>query len=702
MKHFKKLTSDVLLDMDLSTIRNNKKVEYINIESAFDIETTSTMYQGEKVSFMYIWQFGIGLNNDVYYGRTWDEFLECLSLISQTLDLGEKKKLIIYVHNLGYEFQFMSKYFNWENVFAINERKPIKAITDIGIEFRDSYILSGYSLQNTAKNLTTYKIDKMVGDLDYSLIRHSKTKLTKKELKYCENDILIILAYIKEQMEQYDNISKIPLTNTGRVRTYVRNNCYYTDKSHKKSQKGKYIRYRKIMNDLTLEIDDYKQLKRAFMGGFTHSNPLLTNIDLNAVDSVDLTSSYPTVMLADKFPMSRPRPLKITSVEELKKSFNKHCVLFDVKFKNLRNRIGYESYLSESKCFNKINPTINNGRIYECDELITTITDVDFNIIEQVYTWDEISIHNVKGFVKNYLPKSIIESILDLYEKKTTLKDVDGFEVEYLLSKGMLNSVYGMCVTDFVKDEHTYNDDWVCNPVSIEEKIEEYNKSKNRFLYYPWGIWVTAYARRNLWTAILNVGNDYIYSDTDSVKMLNYEKHKPYIESYNEHVTIKLNNMMDFYKLDKKRLTPKTIKGIDKPLGVWEHEGHYTKFKTLGAKRYLIEEKGNFYLTVAGLSKKNGIEYIKEQCSNDSDKIFDMFNDSLYIPSSNTGKMTHTYIDTPYDLLVTDYRGVYCEVHTESGIHLGDCDFTLSVSKQYSEFLKMVSQGYIYKGMKNK
>ena len=102
---------------------------------------------------------------------------------------------------------------------------------------------------------------------------------------------------------------------------------------------------------------------------------------------------------------------------------------------------------------------------------------------------------------------------------------MEGKEVEYLLSKGMLNSVYGMCVTDPVKDEHTYETEWDLEKVDVMEAIHKYNESKGRFLFYPWGIWVTAYARRNLWSAILNVGNDYVYSDTDSIKALNFETH---------------------------------------------------------------------------------------------------------------------------------------------------------------------------------
>ena len=701
MKNYTIVDDVYLSQFEIKEIKTNKKVTYLNIESAFDIETTSYINNGEKSAFMYIWMFGLGLGKEIFYGRTWEEFLDLCERLQHYFGLNENSRLVIYVHNLGYEFQFMCKYFNWENVFAINERKPIKALCSYGIEFRDSYILSGYSLANTAKNLTTHKVRKMEGDLDYSLIRHQSTQLTQKELGYCSNDIEIILAYINEQIVQYEDITKIPLTNTGRVRKYVKDACYYTSSNHRKSNRGKYQRYRQIMSDLTLDKATYIQLKRAFMGGFTHSNPNHTGKMLENVSSIDLTSSYPTVMLADKFPMSRAKELNITTVEELKKAMSLYCLVFDLKLEGLRNTLKYESYISESKCFKMVKPVINNGRVYDAEMIQTTITDVDFNIIEKVYEWDKISIANVKGFVKAYLPKSIIESILNLYQDKTTLKGVEGKEVEYLLSKGMLNSVYGMCVTDVVKDEHVYNDTWGVERVDVDEKIDEYNKSKNRFLFYPWGIWVTAYARRNLWTAILNIGDDYIYSDTDSIKMLNFDKHKEYVEKYNKHIGKKLADMMEHYKLNVELLAPKTIQGKAKPLGIWEFDGNYSHFKTLGAKRYLVKENGEFHLTVAGLSKKNGITHMVNICGGDTEQVFNIFNDNLYIPADKTGKMTHTYIDSEKEMFVVDYDGVEERVLTLSGIHLEPCDFTLSISEQYNQFLRAISSGYIFTGMKN-
>ena len=680
-------------------------VEYLNLECAFDIETTSTYTKkGKKFSFMYLWGFGLGEHGDfLTYGRTWNEFKEMLEEVSNELNININRRLVIYVHNLGYEFQFMRKLFEWDTVFSVDERKPIKALTTGGFEFRDSYILSGYNLESLASNLVNHKNKKMVGDLDYKLIRHHKTEITDDELKYMENDVTIILNYINEQLEQYGNITKIPLTNTGRVREYVKHKCYYTEgKSKYKSSKSKQNNYRFIMDNLTLKPDEYIKLKRTFMGGFTHSNPIHTDKVLKDVNSIDFTSSYPSVMIAEQFPMGTG--FSPTKEDILKNGYdyyiNNFCCMLNVSVQNLKNIFIYDSYLSESKCKIEGEKLITNGRVFSAQYLNTYMTDVDYSIFKRCYSWERIEIHDLICYPKGYLPKPIIESILALYQDKTTLKGVKGKEVEYLLSKGMLNSIYGMTVTDIVKDEITYEDDWGMEQVSIEEEIERYNSKKSRFLFYPWGVWVTAYARRNLWLGILAIKEDYIYSDTDSIKFFNYSKHEKFIEGYNKLVINKQLKTLDYYNINPELLSPKTVKGTSKPLGVWDFEGLYSRFKTLGAKRYLVEEDNKLYLTVAGLSKMNGINYMVKQCNNDFTKVFEMFTDELTIPEENTGKNTHTYIDDEITETIKDYNGVEEVITSLSGIHLEEAKYSLSISEYFVKFYTMLQNGYTLKGDK--
>lgn len=209
-------------------IKTNKGIEYYNLPCAFDIETTSTYSSKldniEKIAFMYVWQ--ISINGNIIVGRTWDEFEECYNEIVKHFMLDEFKRLIIYVHNLSFEFQFIAHRFKWLKVFSLEKRKPVQAVTTDGVEFRCSYLLSGFSLENLGKQLQKYKVEKKVGSLDYSKIRHSKTPLTEEELEYCVDDVKVVTSYIKECIENDGDITKIPLTKTGYVRNYCRNQCF--------------------------------------------------------------------------------------------------------------------------------------------------------------------------------------------------------------------------------------------------------------------------------------------------------------------------------------------------------------------------------------------------------------------------------------------------------------------------------------------
>ena len=470
--------------------KSNKKVSYYNIPCSFDIEVTSfkvnTPDGEQKTAIMYIWTFGIF--GRVIIGRTWADFVTMIQSISNILALDDTHRLIVGVHNLAYEFQFMRKYFNWNKVFSIDSRKPIYAVTDNGIEFRCTYLLSGYSLAKLADNLQTYDIKKLSGDLDYTKPRHSKTPITDEELAYCINDCKIVMAYLMEEIERNGGISKIPLTKTGYVRNYCRNSCFYEPNIPKKKS-HKRQRYKELMWGMVLEPSEYEQLKRAFQGGFTHANAFYSGKIVEDVTSYDFTSSYPTVMIAERFPISAGELYTPKDKADFEENLQLYCCLFDVEFTGLMASEWYENYISESRCWGLNKPVVNNGRVVSADLLYTTITETDFLIIRNMYTWDSMRIRNFRRYKKDYLPTDFVKAILKLYHDKTTLKGVDGKEAEYLNSKEMLNSCYGMAVTDIVRPEYIYTDEWEePQTPDLEKAIADYNKNGGRFLFYPWGV----------------------------------------------------------------------------------------------------------------------------------------------------------------------------------------------------------------------
>lgn len=671
------------------------KIHYLNIPCSFDIETTS-FYDGlAKKAIMYIWTCNI--NGTTFYGRTWTQFVDLCHIIAEVFECNKfNRRCIIYIHNLEYEFQFMRKWFDWHDIFADDKRSPLYCSTTDGIEFRCSYRLSGYSLAKLSDELNTYKTKKMVGDLDYYKLRHSMTPLTDKEFKYCTQDTQVVVCYIQEEIERNENnIAKIPYTKTGYVRRFCQQFCLASSGKQDDVSRLKGMKYRDVMQSLTLTYDQYKMCKAGFQGGFTHANVNYVNKTLTQVSSIDFTSSYPFTMMAQYFPMSSPREVEVKDLRDLNFYLANYCCLFEVQFINLQPLTTNENPISSSRCSYLKDYHINNGRVINAGILETTITELDYDIFRNFYRWDGIKIGKFLTFYKGYLPTSFVKALVQLYKDKTQLKGVEGKEVEYLLSKGMLNSAYGMAVTDIVREDLEYHqelfaDEWQTGSETPVSQLKRYNRNPSRFLYYPWGVWVTAHARHNLFKGIKEFGSDYVYSDTDSIKAINMDRHMDFIKNYNLHVREQLQAAADFHGIPMEDFEPKTIKGEPKLIGVWDFEGTYDRFKTLGAKRYLVQHGKDIEFTVAGVNKKAIKEYMLEKYG--LENVFDAFTRSLDIPKGRTGKLTHTYIDQEWQGRLVDYNGVPFDYYEKSSIHMEPAPFKISMLDAFWDYISGIQQ----------
>ena len=677
-------------------IRKNSKLQYYNISISFDIETTSFKVKDEKRAIMYVWAMCI--DGYFIYGRTWEEWLQLLDEIRQAADISPQLRYVCYIHNLSYETQFFAHYFKFTKVIANDIRKPISLLTDYGLEFRCSYLLSGYSLATLADVKLQGRIEKLVGDLDYDLLRHSETPLTDQEMAYVHNDVQIVYEFIKDEIERNGNIAKIPLTKTGYVRRLLKEECVGPPPVRHMRRESRFTQFISWMRRMIINsVQEYHQLLRAFAGGFTHCSCINEGKTFSDVTSFDFASSYPAIMLSEEFPISSSRIVHFTGTKEEKNEqfrdyLKKYCCVFDIQFTGLKASISYEHYISSSKCRNLQNYVNDNGRIVSADNLEITITNVDFEIIESCYTWDSMAIRDFRVYNKGYLPKPILECILKLYEAKTELKGVEGREIEYGLAKEAINSVYGASVTRIAHEDYSImNGLWDILEEDEAAEIEKYNKSYNRTLFYPWGVFITAYARRNLWTGIHEFKYDYIYSDTDSLKVVNADKHAKYILKYNQEIQRKVKRCLEWRGLNPKRAAPKTIKGEKKPIGIWENEGTASRFKALRAKCYLTEKNGKQILTVAGLNKNEAIKYMQSKPQD----VFEQFTDKLYIPAGHTGKQTHTYCDYAIDGYLSDYTGRRAHYHEESFIHLEPCDYDMDINADYLDFIRGVQYEYI-------
>lgn len=655
--------------------KGNSKGEYFyNHPVSFDIETSSFYSHDEKhekTAIMYIWQFCI--DDLVVIGRTWQEFQALMIRLTFMLGLDENHKMVIYVHNLSYEFQFIRKLFKWSKVFALEPRKVCYADTG-PFEFRCSYLLSGYSLENLAK---AYNLrDQKLHTLDYKKIRTPLTKMSDEEISYCVNDVLVVCDFIKMKIEQYNNVASIPLTSTGEVRKEARKKVLHSTGHNKLSKTGHRIQEKLQMNDRK----EFETCRQAFQGGFTHANAFEVNAVNENISSYDFTSSYPYVMLSEQYPMSKGVRIVMPSNKEYEETNKRFLTIACLEIKNLKPIDITDNPISLSRVIKPSKVTTNNGRVVYMKHGYVVVTNIDFEIYKQFYNFGYKVIYMYR-YRKEYLPKEYIELILEYYNKKTTLKGVQGKEIEYMHAKQKLNSLYGMMVTNPLRPEIVLEETWDVKEMDINEALDKYNHSKTRFTFYPWGVFVTAYARRNLFTGIKEFGRDYIYSDTDSLKVKHRERHLQYIEDYNRETQEKLKVMCQVHGIEYS--VPKTVKGVPKPLGVWDFEGTYSHFKTLGAKRYLYDIDGELHITVSGIRKSNGQKYLSK--FKDPYKVFC---DGMEIPKEETGKNILTYMDTRKTGVIEDYQGNVYEYDQPTGIHMEETTCSIGLASDFIRYLQ--------------
>ena len=239
-------------------------------------------------------------------------------------------------------------------------------------------------------------------------------------------------------------------------------------------------------------------------------------------------------------------------------------------------------------------------------------------------------------------------------------------EYEYMKSKNRINSAYGMMVTDIVSPEITYvENEWHEEYPEIGEALDAYYNNRNSFLAYQWGVWVTAWARFELQKAIDICGQHILYVDTDSVKSTRSITAE--IEKRNQEVMREINECGSDCVVHHN--------GRDYVMGMWEYEGTYDEFKTLGAKKYVYKQNGHYTTTVAGLSKKVGAEYINNY-GIDYFAIGSVFEHCGNLEATYNEESPH-YID--------EGDGAFL---TSSNLALVDTDYTLGVPNEYWALLK--------------
>lgn len=673
-----------------------KKTFYCDDIFTFDIETTSgwinehgniIKYKAgkpseywnnlEPVSLCYIWQFSV--NDTVYYGRELNDFLNVLS------DTPKDINIIIWVHNLSFEFHFLVNILHNVQPFCRQPHKPMKFTSGDfpHIEWRCSYMLTRLSLATWGEQLGCKKL---VGALDYEKIRTPKTPLTKTKLDYAERDCIVVYNGIKDYLKKYQYQTDIPLTQTGTVRREVKE--LLTSDSY-------YVKYLKKL--VPHNADEYERLRAVFAGGYTHANRAKAGIiQSGIIEHYDFASSYPCEMVKQKYPWSPWIYLGTHEIPPLD-SFNDRAYIMLLHFENIEC-ITFNTYIQASKCAG-CGFRLDNGRLLYATSCDLWVTEQDYLTIKETYRWKKIEVLDVYMSYKKYLPTPFIKYLLELYGNKTSLKGSEEGTSEYDLymqSKQYINSLFGMCVTALIQSDVTFNEksgEWGIDVLTEEmvnkhlEKLRSWSpREKRYFLSYSWGVYVTAYARRDLWRCLLGEKSEngyykndvnVIYADTDSLFMCG----KQDFTWYNKDTINALDVAMDYHKLNRNLTRPKDRDGERQQLGVFDKESDCSEFITLGAKRYCERrvKDNKLHLTVSGINK-DAVYILKDNIENfkngiDFDKDFSTVNKKLV-----------TYINNQPPIVWPDGYKSDCK----SGVNLRRNGYKLTITKEYKDLINYI------------
>ena len=572
--------------------RGKKSFNYLEAYCGFDIETTNVVTSDHKAGYMYHGQMSFFTETEgiLYTVRTWEQFKYLIDKLISHFHISEKNRLIIWIANMGFEFQFMRKWFEWDqgqfSFFAKEKHHPLLA-TYKGVEFREALSISGSSLAQLCKDFTYTQ--KLVDKYDYNKPRNNQYQLTKEELDYCMNDVIPLAEWSKFIFDKYIKVeNKVPLTKTGLTRAKVK---AAFDSKENSFELGS------VINQAFPDEETYAtMMKYLYRGGYVHANLPYVDVDCDDVDMYDITSSYPSRMLLGYF------PLKFEFVKPDLKYLDTHCCILECVFKGLQQKTTH-SIESQHKLIDSTNVQLDNGRVMSADMVHVMLTEFDYKIYDMFYHWDSIEIKSMMISKRIKLPDYVTKPLIDAYITKAKLKEEGKNDTtEYTLAKSDVNGQYGMMVTRLQLSDVKYTNDW-----TEIEAAKTFDDERAKAILLPqWGIYVSCQARYELLKIVHTItekcGNIVIYNDTDSIKALHDDRIEQIIAEYNADIAQQLKN---------RNLTNPLLSD----LGMYDNEGKAYKFKTLGAKRYIMEidKKGKreVKVKISGLPAK-GVQAFKE------------------------------------------------------------------------------------------
>lgn len=510
-----------------------------------------------------VWAFALATIEDepqICYGTSIDDFFATVQ---------ELKNPKIYFHNLKFDGEFILHYLLTHGYEWVKERKEatdysfVTMITGNGlfykievyfkksghkvkkVTFLDSLKLLNFSVEQVAKgfNLPIRKLT-----LDYKAKREIGHQLTPEEVDYICNDVGIMARALNVMFER------------GLTKMTIGSNALH---DYKDSQE----RFNYLYPILTNEEDS--DIRRAYRGGWTYLNPDYAEKMVGSGCVVDKNSMYPSQMYYQMLPVGWPVWFEEKYEEDL--SHPLYVQSFGCSFELKANKL---------PCIQ-----IKNGFRFRVNEWLTssdgefvqlTLTSVDLKLFLENYDVYDLTYYGGWKFKE---ASGLFKDYIDNWTDSKIQSKKDGNQAMYIISKLMLNSLYGKFGT---------------NPISIEKEpvlkddVVHYRllpPDEKNPVYIPMAAFITAYARDDIIRTAQKIvdyslkkygENRFIYSDTDSI-----------------HCALPKS---DLNAIPGLHLDPYE-------LGAWDCESEFTRAKFLRQKCYMEEIDGTNSVHIAGLPR---------------------------------------------------------------------------------------------------
>ena len=475
-----------------------------------------------------------------YIFRSYDELMRFFRDIKLTT--------VVYIADLvRFKAFFRHKlYSDWKNTKA-NENGKISTINIVIGTSNDGKKYKRHIVCRDVEVSLSINVDKDIG----SYLDTKNVKTFETELEAEDYDLLNKrLNYIAKQIKKYgfDN----PECNIVSPADFSRQAVNKRWEQLPDEKKEEIITRHKVL------ATEWTMINDSFQGGLAVPNTSYLGKNLYNVTSYDINSAYPCAMANCKLPYKRvtlkepPRTiedfLKSGYGSIIKITFNNlaaknpNVPTLNIKYDPKSGRVDSSLKAKNLKVWNKTH-------VISADELRLTITFLDLYTINRDYTYDGYTIHNAFFYEMRQIEDFMRDVVMEQYEIKANAPKGSN---ERDLAKKILNSLYGITM-----------------PTYINYKVYDESDVYRRF-YRAWATFITAWVRYSIAATISKLGDDFVYSDTDSIKFLNADKHKD------------LFNVGD-------------------GLGQWKDEGTYELFKIFNTKSYMYIENGKLELKFSGL-----------------------------------------------------------------------------------------------------